>query len=507
MLLLLILLTCFEFALAVPNFILIVADDLGYNDITSYGSPTIMTPNLDMLAREGLKFTQFYTPGPLCTPSRGAMLTGRLPIKSGLYTNFDYPLDNVFRVFYPSSVGCLPLNETTVAEYLRSSPAKYSTAMIGKWHLGHNPEIGCLPTFRGFDYFYGLPYSHEEGYPGPFPESLFFPPVPLFNGDQIVEQPVNLTSLTVRYTDRILKLIDQWAATGQPFFLHAAYEQPHIPLFASKNTSRRGLYGDAVEEMDASIGQIINKLRENGLDLNTLVLFASDNGAWINPNNGFPTDPSQPLDGGSNAPFYDGKGSTWEGGIRVPLIAWWPNTIKPNVTFEVASMLDILPTFLELAGIPQPSNVTLDGYSLVPMIYGKNYTSPYTFLYFWRENVLYAIRYGPWKAHYYTRSGFGTEPPTKYDPPLLFNVEYDAGERYPFNVSDYPQIYSIINEEYNRVNSTTVKGVQQYDWQNFTIMPCCDGPFNLSDFLRFMKQGNYSLAMWDALGCVCMNEN
>src|SRR5271165_6249414 len=175
---------------SVSNFILIVTDDVGYNDLTCYGSPTIRTPNIDFLAREGLRFTQFVTTSSLCTPSRGAMMTGRYPIKTGLYTQLQYPYDNGFRVFYPTSVGCLPKNETTIAEYLKNSYYKYATAMIGKHHLGHNQNSTCLPLYRGFDYFYGLPYSHEEGND----EYAIWPPIPLYSSNNIVQQPVNLST-------------------------------------------------------------------------------------------------------------------------------------------------------------------------------------------------------------------------------------------------------------------------------------------------------------------------
>jgi arylsulfatase len=437
------------------------------------------------------------------------MLTGRLPVRSGLYTSLDYPADNGFRVFYPSSVGCMPHTEVMLQEYLKNSTWKYYNAMIGKWHLGHNPKVGCLPTSRGFDFFYGLPYSHEEGYPGPSPEDLIWPPVPLMSGSVVVQQPANYSDLTPRYTQKVLNLLDQFAQTHQPFFMHVAYEEPHVPLFASPaflGTSRRGLYGDAVEEMDDSIGQIINKLRTTDLAKNTLVIFASDNGAWINPGSGIAHGATTPLDGGCNGPFSDGKGSTWEGGMRGPAIFWWPGVIQPGSTLEVASIMDIVPTFLDLASIPKPNNTILDGFSLVPMLTGKNGTSPYTFFYYWREHILYAIRYGPWKAHYYTRPGFGNDPPVAHDPPLLVNVEWDPSETHPFNVTDYPDIYATIDQEYQHHVNTTVKGIPQYGPQNWTLVPCCNGAFNSTEFLEYIREHEWSLAIWDELGCVCTKE-
>lgn len=492
---------------AVPNFILFTADDIGYNDLSCYGSPTIQTPNLDILASQGLRFTQFYTPGPLCTPSRGAMLTGRLPIRTGLYTKYDYPLDDIFRVFYPSSVGCLPKSETTLQEYLKNSPMKYTTAMLGKWHLGHNNVSQCLPTYRGFDVFYGLPYSHEEGYPGPNPEALAWPPVPLISGNRIIQQPVNVSELPESYTSIALSLLEEWSQTRQPFFLHVAYEEAHVPILVSSdftNKSRRGLYGDAILAMDDSIGKIMSKIRVLGLARNTLVVFVSDNGAWINPSSGIFGRNSYPFQGGCNAPFKDGKGSTWEGGVRVPGIFWWPDTIPSGVTQSVASMLDIVPTLLELAGVSNNANKTFDGYSLVPLLTGKTSNSPYQFFYLWREHTLYAIRYGPWKAHYYTRSGFGSQPAIKHDPPLLFNIEWDASELYPLNVSQYQDIYNIIDTEYQNHISTMTYGIPQYDSQNWTLIPCCNGLNVSNNHIGITNQ--WDLAMWDKLGCVCNNK-
>jgi hypothetical protein len=191
-----------------PNILLIVADDMGWNDLSLTGSVTISTPNLDKLARRGSLFTQFTVAAPICTPSRAAMLTGRLPIRTGVYANLEYPLDNLFRVFYPSSVYCLPEKEVTIGDALKAE-GRYSSAMVGKWHLGHNPEYNCLPGRgkQGFDFFYGLPYSHEEGYPGPFPEGLIFPPVPLICDDKFVEQPFNMSDLTSRYTELTTELL------------------------------------------------------------------------------------------------------------------------------------------------------------------------------------------------------------------------------------------------------------------------------------------------------------
>jgi arylsulfatase A len=486
-----------------PNFILIVADDLGINDLSVYGSRTIYTPNIDKLANSGIRFTQFYTTGPLCTPSRGSMFTGKYPIEVGMYTHLDYPYDDLLRVFYPSSVGHLSLNYTIIPEYLKHSSANYSTAMIGKWHLGHT----VLPTDRGFDYFYGLPYSHEEGYPGPFPENLAWPPVPLFFNKTIIKQPFDQNILTNDYTQQALSLLNTWKNTKQPFFLHIAYEQPHIPLFASTNTSLRGLYGDAVQDMDTSIGTIFDKLTELNLDDNTVIIFLSDNGAWINPSAGLPNSPTSPLDGGCNAPFYDGKGSTWEGGVGVPAILWTKQINKSlvknqGISYGVATVMDILPTILDLANI-SITDTNIRGHSLVPRLLGND-TSPYTFVYFWRENVLYAIRYLGFKAHYYTRPGFGNDEPTKHDPPLLFNVEWNPSENIELDPKKYANILEIIDKEYKKINREIVKGIPQYGKQSWKVIPCCNNEFNKTQFDELIVDHELDLALWYKLGCVCM---
>jgi arylsulfatase A-like enzyme len=375
------------------NILLIVADDLGYNDLSSFGSPTISTPNIDRIGTRGVRFTQFYQGAPLCTPARASMLTGRLPIRSGIYTDLQPPVDELFRVFYPTSAGCLPQSEITIAEALKPS---YSTMMIGKWHLGHNKENSCLPGNgnHGFDFFYGIPYSHEEGYPGPFPESIVFPPVPVItNGFKFIEQPFNASDLTSRYTSITQELIERFGYGqnnilnndievnnlfddsldySKPFFLHIGYENPHVPLFIGDDydsSSRRGLYGDVVQEMDLSIGKIIDSLEKASIADNTLIVFTSDNGAWINPSNGLSDRPTKSVglfDGGSNAPFYEGKGSTWEGGFRVPLLMSYPDEIPPNQIIRApVTAMDFFPTFIEFAAnLELPKDRILDGVNL-----------------------------------------------------------------------------------------------------------------------------------------------
>jgi arylsulfatase A len=392
-----------------PNVVILVADDLGYGDLGSYGHPTIRTPHLDRMAAEGIKLSQFYA-APVCTPSRAALLTGRLPIRSGLND-----------VLFPTSKGGISNGEITLAEALRARG--YATMCIGKWHLGHLPVY--LPTRHGFDRYFGIPYSndmdvHKSGHP----------PIPLFRDETIIEQPVVQETLTLRYTREALSFIGNHRATPrvQPFLLYLAYTSAHIPLHASKafsGKSLRGLFGDAVEEIDWSVGQILAALRNEGLAASTLVVFTSDNGPWL----------SQKLEGGSAGLLREGKGSTWEGGVRVPCLAWWPGTITAGRTaLDLASGLDLFTTCLDLAGAKIPEDRPIDGVSLAPLLRGTG-PSPRTHLFYYRGAELFAARLGPWKVHLKTVDpASGKETAQSHNPPLLFHLLTDPSEQ--FNVAD-----------------------------------------------------------------------
>src|SRR4051812_46965896 len=294
-----------------PNIIIILADDLGYGDLSCYGHPTIRTPNLDRMATEGMRFTDFYVAATVCTPSRAALITGRLPIRTGMAGGLQK------RVIMRDSKGGLPDNEITIAQALK--PKGYATQCVGKWHLGHTPQY--LPCHRGFDHWFGLRYSNDmepnEGIPkgagmSLHPKQEWWNPT-LFRDDQIIEQPTQLNQLTRRYTEEAIKFIK--GTKNKPFFLYFAHTFPHVPLFASDKflgKSARGLYGDVVEELDWSVGQILETLRKENLAENTFVFFTSDNGPWL----------TRGLAGGSAGPLRDGKGSSYEGGMREPGIAW-----------------------------------------------------------------------------------------------------------------------------------------------------------------------------------------
>ena len=408
-----------------PNVIVIYADDLGYGDLGCYGSPTIRTPHLDQLAAEGMRFTDFYSAAEVCTPSRAALLTGRYPVRSGMAGGR--------RVLFPNSAGGLPPGEVTIAEALKGRG--YATAHLGKWHLGIHP--GSRPNDQGFDFSYGLPYSNDmDGRPGlpPGTSGSATPPadgwnVPILRNGEVVERPAVQTSLTARYTAEAVRFIRE--NRTRPFFMYFAHTCPHVPLFASpafKGRSRGGIYGDTVEELDASVGEIIATLRTAGLAERTLVIFSSDNGPWL----------TQKTQGGSAGLLREGKGSTWEGGMRVPGIAWWPGKIGPAVTSQVAGTLDILPTVLALAGAPRPEGRVLDGRDLAPVLFRQQTLPPHPFFYY-RGETLMAVRLREWKIHFQTQSGYGEPKARSHEPPLLFNLGTDPGERYDV-AAEYPAL-------------------------------------------------------------------
>jgi arylsulfatase A-like enzyme len=401
-----------------PNVVVIFADDMGYGDIGCYGHPTIRTPNLDRMAAEGMKFTSFYSAAEVCTPSRAALLTGRLPLRSGMCSD-------TRRVLFPESAGGLPASEVTLAEALKAKG--YATACIGKWHLGHLPEY--LPMKHGFDVFFGTPYVNDmDRVPdkGPKGRAAFFAPkieywnVPLMRGEKIVERPADQHTFTKRYTEEAVKFIR--ASKDKPFFLYLPHNMPHVPLFASADfagKSPRGLYGDVIEELDWSVGEVLKALRDEKLDKKTLVVFTSDNGPWLQFGE----------HGGSAGLLRDGKGSTWEGGMRVPGIAWWPGTIPAGVTTqELAATMDIFVTAIKLAGGEVPADRPIDGFDLTPLLTGKG-KSPRDTMFFYRGTKLFAIRHGPWKAHFITQIAYGKDGPTEHDPPQLYHLGRDPGEK------------------------------------------------------------------------------
>ena len=426
-----------------PNFVIIFADDLGYGDLGVYGHPTIRTPHLDRMAAEGLRFTQFYTGASVCTPSRAALLTGRLPVRSGM-------ADDRIRVIFPPSKGGLPAAEITIAEALKS--IGYATAAIGKWHLGHLPEY--LPTAHGFDEYFGIPYSNDmtpSASKGARVQT--YPPLPLMRGEEIIEEEPDQRLLTRRYTEESITFIR--SNVDNPFFLYVPHSMPHIPIFASEDfegTSTRGLYGDVIEELDWSVGQILEVLRDTGLDRKTFVIFTSDNSPWLTVG----------LAGGTAGLLRNGKGTTWEGGMRVPTIAWWPETIPAgNVTQALGTTMNLLPTMLGLAGAALPGDRVLDGVDLTPVLKDPAARVRES-VYYYRGAQLWAARKGPWKMHYITRSAYVGDQPVMHIPPALYHLDRDPGER--FNVAaDEPEVLREIQAMVDAHKEELVKAPSQLD--------------------------------------------
>ncbi len=415
-----------------PNIVIIFADDMGYGDVGAYGHPTIRTPNVDRMAREGMKFTQFYTAASVCTPSRAALLTGRLPIRSGMTSDRR-------RVLFPDSRLGLPESEITIAELLRQQG--YATAAIGKWHLGHLPEF--LPQNHGFGSYYGIPYSNDmdRTVDGAWREPFWEPSieswnVPLMRNGDIIERPADQRTITKRYTEEAVRFIRDH--TNEPFFVYLAHSMPHVPLFTSEEftgKSPRGLYGDVIEEIDWSIGVVLQTLRDLDLASLTLVVFTSDNGPWLV----FDTH------GGSAGLLRGGKGMTWEGGMRVPAVAWWPGTVPPGtVNMQFASTMDLLPTSTALAGADVPQDRVIDGRSLLPLLSGESDDAIHDAFFYYRGETLYAARMGSWKAHFITEWAY-TDDARRivHETPELYHLDEDPSEKYNI-AADHPEVIEAI---------------------------------------------------------------
>jgi len=394
-----------------PNVVMLFADDMGYSDLGCYGNPVIRTPNLDAMAAQGMRMTSFYAAASVCTPSRAGLLTGRYPMRVGQPNNLG-----------PDSKGGLPLREKLIPELLK--PLGYRTMMIGKWHLGHDP-VAQLPTSRGFDSYFGLLYSND-----------MIPPwvktnraLELYRDTKPVEKVGDQSDLTQRYTGEALKFIR--ASAKDPFFLYLPYAMPHLPVSARApfaGRSRAGLYGDVIETIDWSAGEILSALKKLGLDENTMVVFASDNGPWHDLPPRMFANGVESWHTGSKGMLRGAKGSSWEGGFRVPGIARWPGVIPAGqVSADMASTLDLLPTFATASGAKMPSDRKYDGSDLLPFLKGSAVSPRKDFFYYVGDKI-HGVREGHWKLR--APEGGKAE---------LFHLDRDPAEMYDV-LERYPEV-------------------------------------------------------------------
>lgn len=405
-----------------PNIVIIFTDDQGYQDLSCYGSPTIKTPHIDQIANDGIKFTNFYVSQPVCSASRASLLTGCYANRVG-----------VSGAYSPYVGKGLNPDEETIAEILK--PLGYSTAIYGKWHLGSEPEL--LPTRQGFDEYFGIPYSNDMWPHHPWQGTVFnFPDLPLVENETVIDTLDDQSLVTTWYTERAVDFINR--NKDSPFFLYVPHSMPHVPLYVSDKhagKSAGGIYGDVIEEIDWSTGEIITALEENGLTENTLVIFTSDNGPWL----------SYGTHSGSALPLREGKGTSLEGGVRVPCVMKWPDKIKPGqVINQPAMTIDLLPTIAKATGAKLPTK-KIDGKDMSNLLFsnGKNFTPHHeAYLFYYKQNELHAVMSGDgkWKMylpHSYRslngRVGTADGLPIKYDydnmmGSELYDLENDISE-------------------------------------------------------------------------------
>ena len=416
-----------------PNIVFILTDDLGYGDLSSYGSKTINSENIDQLAKDGIKLTSYYAAQPVCSASRAAVLTGVYPNRIGIHNAFG-----------PNSNSGISHSELTLAEMLKENG--YSTGIFGKWHLGSKKEF--FPTNHGFDEFYGILYSNDmwrwhPEYPEGYPEDLL-----LYRNENPIMEIIDQSDLTKDITSESINFIKR--NKNNPFFLYIAHPQPHVPLFVSKdfeNITGNGLYADVITEIDYSVGRVLRSLEENKLTENTIIVFTSDNGPWLSYGN----------HSGSSGIYREGKGTTWEGGVRVPSIIKFPNKLKSRVIDEPVMAIDWMPTFAELTNSKLSEN-KIDGKNIWPLLTGEISSSPHEELYFYyRVNELHSIRMNDWKIHFTrTYRSLNGRPggidgiPVKYDMNVieqneLYNLKNDPRELY--NVyNEFPEIAKKMEE-------------------------------------------------------------
>lgn len=427
-----------------PNFVIIFTDDLGYGDVGCFGAEGYKTPHIDRMAREGRKFTTFYVSQAVCSASRASLLTGCYNTRIGILGALSHRSDHGIHH-----------NEMTLAELVKQKG--YTTAIYGKWHLGHHRKF--LPKQHGFDDYFGLPYSNDMWPYHPayinasekLKKKRGFPDLPLISGNDVAiaaVTPKHQTQLSTWYTEHAVEFINQ--NKEKPFLLYLAHSMPHVPLYVSdkfQGETKRGVFGDVIEEIDWSVGQVLSALKKNGLDENTMVIFTSDNGPWL----------SYGDHAGSAGPFREGKGTTWEGGVREPCVMRWPGKIPAGtVCNELAATIDIFPTIAAITGACLPEH-TIDGKDISPLIFNKkNATTPHEVYYYYYGKQLQAIRSGDWKMHFpHPYRSLTGEPgkdgipdgytQQKVKTPELYNLKTDQGET--TNVIDqHPEIVARLNK-------------------------------------------------------------
>nr|XP_058972971.1 N-acetylgalactosamine-6-sulfatase-like [Pocillopora verrucosa] len=464
-----------------PNIVIMLMDDMGWGDLGVLGQPAKETPNLDKMAADGMLFTDFYSANPLCSPSRAALLTGRLPIRNGFYTTNAHARNG----YTPQNiVGGIQDNEDLLPELLKSEG--YYSKIVGKWHLGQQPQY--LPLKHGFDEWFGAPNCHF----GPY-DNKKTPNIPVYKDGKMVGRyyqqfPINRktgeSNLTQIYTEEALDFIESQSKVKRPFFLYWAPDATHGPVYASSKflgNSQRGLYGDAVRELDDSVGRILRKLEDLGISKNTFVFFSSDNGAAMYSKDR----------GGSNGPFLCGKETTFEGGMREPSIAWWPGKIKAGqVSHQLGTLMDLFTTALSLAGAKSQAKKVIDGIDLSQVLFNQSVTARPVF--FYRGNEMMAIRYGLYKAHYWTWSnsweefhegvdfcpgenvtGVTTHEQMNYTAsPVLFHLGRDPGEKYPIRSAEqeYKDVMITIRKLVSVHKSSLVPGEPQFNLCDEAVM-------------------------------------
>lgn len=387
-----------------PNVVIFYIDDMGYSDISSYGQDKWQTPNIDRLANEGIRFTDAYSASPVSSPSRAALLTGRYPNRMG-----------ISGVFFPDSYTGIPQDEVLISELLQA--AGYATGIVGKWHLGHRERY--LPLQNGFDEYFGIPYSND------MTAQVYL------RGNEVEEFHIDQSQMTKRYTYEAIDFINRHKE--EPFFLYLPHNMMHVPIFCSdefRGKSGAGLYGDAVLEVDWSVGEVINTLEQQGLLENTLIIFSSDNGPWLQEG---------PL-GGEALGLREGKGTSYEGGLRVPAIAYWKGKISPRVYTDVISTLDWFPTLTHITGIQPPADRKLDGYDLTDVLLNNGQRASNTYAYFRDNRQITGLRVGDWKLTLpedQIDGNFWRASTAAHDT-LLFNLKEDPAETTNF-LKKYPE--------------------------------------------------------------------